>query len=337
MIKKIILFTTLVFFMAGNYTLLFPKDSINKDNNDKEKLERMRLVLNYAPSKQVKKALSYLSKLEVETQRLFIPELRNILDSGDVLSQRKLLGLIGNFKFNDLDHEVIPFLQSKANEVFFVSLRTVEKKKIRKALPVLRGLIEESDYTQLGARLPDILSVLGKLRDRKKATFLLQKLKSEETIADYKKSIISYLAAINYQEKNFVEFLHELLSNEEEDVRLRSIAAYSIGKMKLRGARRIINKEFKKIEEISDPDKKNALKSLRINLIYALVQLKDETAENILFNMARDDDEFMRLKALHYIKDIRSARFKALLNYQSQYDSSLKVQKKAKEILENFE
>ena len=344
MTKKVVLSLLLLCLSREKSTLLFSKNSVElgekaqeeKKQKEKQRLKRIGQVLTYGSSEQVRKALSSLSKLKPKVQKKFIPEMKEILNSSNILNQRKVLELIGNFKFNDLDNRVSPFLENKANEIFYTALRTVEKKKIKKALPLLHKTIKESDYARLDSRLPDILSVLGTLKDKTEAYFLFQKLKSESTIVEYKTGIVMYLASVNYQNEDSTQFLYSLLSNDDEDNRLRVAAAHSIGKMKLKGSHKILYEEFDKIERITDIDKKNRLRNLRIGLIYALVQVKNKKAEDILFSMARDDDEFMRLKALNYIKDIRSNRFKKLLDYQSQYDPSLRVQKKAKKILENF-
>ena len=258
------------------------------------------------------------------------------MNASNVQNQKKVLEVIGGFKFNDLDNEVPSFLEDKVNEIFYTALRTVEKKKIRKALPVLQKIAKESDYTKLDSRLPDVIRTLGVLKDKGKVDFFFRKLKSKSTVSEYKRIIIVYLATVNYQNDKSIGFLYSLLSNDTGDERLRAAAAYSIGKMKVKGAHKILYKEFEKIERIPDIDKKNRLRALRMNLIYALVQIKDKKAENILFDMARDDDESMRLRALNYIKDLRSDRFKKLLNYQSRHDPSPKVQRKAKKILEGF-
>ena len=58
--------------------------------------------------------------------------MRDILASSNIQNQRKVLEVIGDFKFNDLDNEVPSLLEDKANEIFYTALRTVEKKKNKK-------------------------------------------------------------------------------------------------------------------------------------------------------------------------------------------------------------
>jgi HEAT repeat protein len=70
-----------------------------------------------------------------------------------------------------------------------------------------------------------------------------------------------------------------------------------------------------------------------MQIIASLILLKDEEVREILYAMARDDDEQVRLRAVHQIGQLKIEDARQLLTYKSKYDPSARVQKEAKKAL----
>ena len=300
------------------------------------KLKNIHLVLRFGTTEQVLKVLQKMKGLKKEEQDQYLDQLNELLGSPNMIIQRKAIEVIGSIHSNILDEKLPPYLKSTSDEIFFTAVRSIDKKKVRSSVSVIRELLKSTDFTRSNNRIPDILGVLTTLRDESMADLLFEKLELPDTNVELKRRIMFYLASVRYEKAAMVKFLHSWAKNEKADQKLRSAAIYTIGKMKIDSAAPILLEEFKKIEELTDIDKKREWQPLRRNIVYALVQLKDKAAEKILFTMARDDDEATRLKMIDYIKEINSSKLKELLEYQAKYDPAPRVQKAAKKALEEL-
>ncbi|HRP70214.1 MAG TPA: hypothetical protein PLY93_11830, partial [Turneriella sp.] len=108
-----------------------------KQNLNKEKkkdhtalIERIRDVLNYGNSLQVRDTLNTLTRLTADEQKSLLPELKKTCESKDPLVLRKIAEFIGVAPFNDLDNELVKFLDDKNNDpLFFATVGALVKKK----------------------------------------------------------------------------------------------------------------------------------------------------------------------------------------------------------------
>ena len=298
-----------------------------------KKLENIRLVLKFGTAEKVVKVLGGFKLLKPKEQALYIKQLDDLLASSNALIKRKVIETIGNMKAKDLDNKLPPYLEDSSNDIFFTAVRSIDKKKIQAAVPVITKLMKEIDFTRSNYRIPDMLIALVSLEDQSLSNFLFSKLLSNKTNAELRRRIMIHLAHINYKTKSMIDFLKKIIEDEEEKIKLRETAIYSLGKMKITSVGSFLRDEFEKIEKLIHIDEKRKFRGIRRNIIYALVQLKDKLATKILFIMARDDDETIRLKMIEYIKEIDSPKLWELLEYQSKYDPNPKVQRAAKKVL----
>ncbi len=298
-----------------------------------KKINNIFLVLKFGTVKQVGRALNVVKNLKKEEQNQYIDQLNKLLSSSNIFIQRKVIEVIGNVNFSALDNKLPPYLKSLSDDIFFTTIRSIDQKKIKTAVPVITEIIKKIDFSKTNNRVPDLLEVLTSLKDRSLADFLFSKLKLTDTNAEFRRRIMIYLTNIMYKKKPMIDFLNELIKDEESDNKLKGTAIYASGKMKIKKFIPLLHKEFKRIEQITNIDKKRSLQNIRGNIIYALVQFKDKLAKKILFTMSRDDDVAIRLKVIHYIRDINLPELNKLLEYQSKYDPDLKVQNAAKKAL----
>ncbi len=325
------------------YTVLFPKFSADAkvkplasdayESRNEKKLKNIRLVLKFGTAEKVVKVLGGFKHLKPKEQAIYIEQLDGLLESPNALIKRKVIETIGDIKVRGLDKKIPPYLKDPSNNIFFTTVRSIDKKKIQEAVPVIIEIMKEVDFTQNNERIPDLLVALASLKDQSLGNFLFDKLIVNKTNTELRRRIMIHLAHINYRTKPMINFLKKLATDEEARLKLRESAIYSLGKMKIASAGIPLQNEFKKIEKLVHIDEKKKFRGLRRNIIYALVQLKDESATKILFMMARDDDETIRLKVIEYIREIDSPRLQELLEYQSKYDPSPKVQRAAQKAL----
>lgn len=311
-----------------------PAKTEEKKPASPELLQRIRDALRFGNSQQVRDALNTLGRLGVEEQKTLLPELKEACKSHDGLVLRKLAEFIGNVQFNDLDDELARFLADKTHEqLFFATVAAIAKKKPASALPVLIKEIREQDFSKPGNRIPDAVHLLTVYKDNSLQPFLVEKLTAADTYADYRSGILKYLAETVPWSQELKEKVLKLFQDESEPLTVRGSAAYALGKAQISEARPVLKEALTKIDNLKSFDEKKRYTRFRMQVIAGLILLKDNDVRDILYAMARDDDEQVRVRAIYQIGKLKIAEARELLAYKAKYDPSARVQKEAKKAL----
>lgn len=306
--------------------------------NTTSQIERFRQILKYGNSQQVRESLVKIMRLSEEEQKSLLPELKELTQSRDAMVQRRLVEAIGSFSFSDLDEHLTQTLDHKSDEVFFATCAAIEKKKPPSAAEKIKQKIQESDFTQAGNKIPDLLRALAVYPPSPEMSgFLMEKLKDKNTFSDYRNQILRYFALSKFQNPDLNSLILEIIQNEEESITLQSYAVYAAGELNLKEIKETLLNRLEKIDNIVDVDEKKKYSRLRLQLISALIKLEAEGVDKILFEMARDDDETVRLRAIRQLGQFKRPEVKELLKFKAENDTSPRVQKEAQKILENFD
>jgi len=307
-----------------------------KDHTDL--LARIKEALKFGNSQQVRDALNTLTRLSEAEQKTLIPDLKKTCDSTDALVLRKMAEFIGNAPFKDLDEELSKFLADKSNEqLFFSTIGALTKKKPASALPVLIKEIREQDFSKAGNRIPDAVFLLTVYKDNSLQPFLMEKLLAADTYSDYRSGILKYLGETTPWAETTRGQILKLFQDEAEPLTVRGSAAYALGRAQINEAKPVLKEALKKIEALKSADEKKRYTRYRMQVISSLILLKDTEVKEILFAMARDDDEIVRARAVHQISILKMPEAKELLEYKAKFDPSAKVQREAKRGLKALE
>jgi hypothetical protein len=299
-----------------------------------ELVTRIRDTLKYGNSQQVRDALNSLSRMPADEQKTLLPELRLTCKSQDGLVLRKMAEFIGNAPFNDLDDELAQFLRNKTHEpLFFATVGAIAKKKPASALPVLLQEIREQDFAKPGNRIPDVLHLITVYKDNSLQSFLVEKLEAADTYADYRSAILRYLGEATPWSPQLKDRVLKLVQDEAESLTVRGSAAYALGKAQVAEAKPVLKEALAKIENLKSLDEKKRYTRFRMQIIASLILLQDDEVRQILYAMARDDDEQVRLRAVHQIGQLKLQDARELLLFKSKFDPSARVQKAAKKAL----
>lgn len=299
-----------------------------------ELLGRIREALKFGNSQQVRDALNTLSRLSEAEQRTLMPELRKTCLSNDPLVLRKMAEFIGNAPFKDLDDELARFLADKSNEqLFFSTIGALGKKKPASALPVLIKEIREQDFSKPGNRIPDSVFLLTVYKDNSLQPYLLEKLNAADTYTEYRSGILRYLGETTPWAAGIKTPVLRIFQDEAEPLTVRGSAAYALGKAQVSDAKPVLKEALAKIEALKSADEKKRYTRFRMQVIASLILLKDNDVKEILFAMARDDDEIVRARAVHQIGLLKMPEARELLEYKSKFDPSARVQREAKKAI----
>lgn len=303
-----------------------------------ELLGRIREALKFGNSQQVRDALNTLSRLSEAEQRTLMPELKKTCLNSDPLVLRKMAEFIGNAPFKDLDDELARFLGDKSNEqLFFSTIGALGKKKPASALPVLIKEIREQDFSKAGNRIPDSVFLLTVYKDNSLQSFLLEKLSAADTYTDYRSGILRYLGETTPWADGTKSQVLKLFQDEAEPLSVRGSAAFALGKAQVADAKPILKEALTKIEGLKSADEKKRYTRFRMQVISSLILLKDNDVKEILFAMARDDDEIVRARAVHQIGLLKLPDARELLEYKAKFDPSARVQREARKALTALE
>jgi hypothetical protein len=314
------------------------KDKPTTPATHPELIGRIREALKFGNSQQVRDALNTLTKLSEPEQKSLMPELKKTCSSGDALVLRKMAEFIGNAPFKDLDEELPRFLADKSNEqLYFSTVGAIAKKRPASALPVLIKEIKEQDFSKAGNRIPDAVHLLTIYKDQSLQPFLMEKLQAADTYADYRSGILKYLGDTLPWSETLKGQVLKLFQDEAEPLTVRGSAAYALGKAQIQEAKPKLKEALTKIEALKGSDEKKRYTRFRMQVISGLILLKDNDVKEILFAMARDDDEIIRARAVHQIGILKIPDARELLEYKAKFDPSVKVQKEAKKALHLLE
>ncbi|HRP70190.1 MAG TPA: HEAT repeat domain-containing protein, partial [Turneriella sp.] len=230
------------------------------------------------------------------------------------------------------------FLDDKNNDpLFFATVGALVKKKPESARAAILREIKEQDFTKAGNRIPDLVHLLSVYKDISLESFLLEKLQSADTYADYRSGILKYLAEMKNWSENLKTHVAKIFEDEAEPLTVRGSAAYALGKAGIDTAKPKLKAVLNKIEAMENGDEKKRYTRFRMQIIAGLILLKDDAVKEILFNMSRDDDEIVRLRAVRQIGALKIPDARPLLEYKSKFDPSVKIQREAKKALSHLD
>ena len=113
----------------------------------------------------------------------------------------------------------------------------------------------------------------------------------------------------------------------------QATAAYALGKAQVTEAKPKLKEALGKIEAMKSSDEKKRYTRFRMQVISSLILLKDNEVKEILYAMARDDDEIVRARAIHQIGILKIPDARELLEYKAKFDPAVRVQREAKKAL----
>ncbi len=302
-----------------------------------ELVDRIRLVLQYGHSVQVRDTLPKILKLSEEEQKSLIPDLKELIANDDPLVRIAMAELVSKLKWDDLDKEILIFLESDDYQVVINTLTAVRQKKMDAAKKPVTKAILEADFTEESKTLPEFLSIAALFHDSALADPLFEKLKEEETELTYQLLIVSFFSGYEDIDMAVLEYFNSIYTDEEVSMSLRRRAIYVLGKHDYQEAAKQMKEELDEISSWTDIDKKAKYSDYRNALMTALIMMGDSDVADLLLEMARDDNASVRYKAVEQFGDLGDPKYRELLEYKSRYDDNPKVQQAAKEALKKID
>lgn len=313
-----------------------PKKPAKKEEPKLELVERIRLVLQFGNTAQVRSSLSKIHTLKSEAdQKSLIPQLKDLLKKSDGELLHSTIIAIGELPWKDLDSELVHFLDNENTAVVGAAANAINKKHITQAIDTLKEKISKIDYTVSFPYVNDVLNAYASFKDPALKDFIFEKIKDKNVLLPYKTFMAKYLSVIP-DSGEIKDYFIKVMADEKEPLDLRIDAIRALSTMKAYDAKQPLHKLLERVDAETDVNKKRENFTLSLEIIATLVTLKDETVKYRLMQMARDDDERTRLRAIRRLGELKEKEFIDLLEYKKKYDTSTAVQRAAADALDSI-
>ena len=317
-------------------TVVSAEGEINENKTPATLIDRMKLVLKFGHSQQVRDVLKKVPELKPEEQKLLIDDLKLLLATRDNLVKISMVGLVSSATWNDLDEEILVYFSTENSDLFISLMTAVRKKNIHKAEELIEKKILESDFSKSDNSLLEMIDVMAYFKNSNVSDFLFVQLKDDKVDRIYKSPILRYFGVLPSLTQDKIDFMIQAFQSDDFDMGMRSMSVYALGKQKVIIARDPMKEILNKIDDFSDLDKKKEYFDLRLYLISSLIMMGDSDVRQILVEMTKDDDDRVRRRAVRQLGEIGSDEYIGLLEYKQKFDSSSLVQKEAKDAIEKI-
>lgn len=337
-----LVYTLLIFFIFFCPFRVFSQSSTPNQNTQEsqsnqisKKSQQILKSLRFGTSSERKAALVDFEKLSSEEQASLYSSFPELLKKEKEPSMKiAFLKTIGNAKIPNLENQVFELLEDKNEEVARQALTTIRKLKYNSAWEKILERLKKEDLTKNSNLTVSLIEALMELEGGENAAnYLEARLKESFNSPEIRAPIALYMGRKKIQSSE--SLLQKIAFDEKEAVTLRTYSIYSLGKINSISS---IPKIRELLDELRNNPSQDSRKSQLLK-VYCLAALVDLGADNVmdeLIEFSRDDDSFVRYRAIQLLADSKREEAREILEYKSIRDPSPRIQKYAKERLEKW-
>jgi len=298
------------------------------------KADQFAKVLKYGTSSERKSALQEIEKLSTEefgSLRTLISE--SLLKEREASMKIAFLRAIGNLKIQESSQGVTELVSDSNEDVARQAVSTLKKLNPPDGWEKIYSRLQTEDFTRNSNLTIALIEALAEMEGGEGAgKFLEDRLKESFNSHEVRSQIALFLGRKKIQSAEVT--LQSIAFNEKEPLTLRTYCIHSLGKI---GSKSSIPRLREILEEVRNhpsgtDSRKNQM--LKVYSLGALVDLGAEEAFQEIVEFTRDDDSFVRFRAIQFLADTGKEEAREILEYKSRKDPSPKIQKYARERLE---
>ena len=318
---------------------------IETPNFSKEQLERfglMKKTLQYGITKERVGVLKRIKSLNKNEASYFLGDIKYILtEEKNWRLQINAIQAVNTLKLENFEDEMIQLLESPIYEVQQQVIMSLQSIKSEKSIPKLINLLEKQDFSINSNLTILIIQALSELKTGNQAYgFLVDQLKQTYNDTTVRNQILLYLSKITLEDKKSLQpVLVDIFQDETETIITRGYSVYTLGKLKLKDSIPLLKEFLDKINNSKDRNFVRKSHILKVRIVSALSDMGDENLYSLLIDMAKDDDEAVRARAIKALGEMENLdeESRSLLKYKSENDPSGKIRKVAKKIVQKIE
>ncbi len=302
---------------------------------EKKHVEWIERTIEYGIQQDRLEAINSILKIRDASDRERLGGiLRNTLkEEIDIEVKAKTITVLGEMKFKEALPELTAAIDDDSLDVKIAAVFALKRIQDRSVTGKLSEELKKQDFKKQSNYTEALIDALGTLKTIELKDFAIGEIKKDTTNTTNRQYLVIFLGRI--EAKDAKDYLLGLAKDDSEDNLVRAYAVNSLARMQLSETAPEIGAILKEIDSYPFKKRQRYYK-LYIYSIAALARLGDKSVYPRLVNAVRSNNEQVRLQAVRLIKDINEKRTIDILKHKMKYDPSPRVQRAAKEALEEL-
>ncbi|MCC5816665.1 MAG: HEAT repeat domain-containing protein [Leptospira sp.] len=301
------------------------------------KTEILTKVLKYGTSLERKAGLMEIEKLPKEFSDTLKPLIMESLEKEKEATMRSaFIRVLGSLEIAEGNEEIYKALGEENEDLARQAVASLKKINPENGWEKVLARLKTEDLTKNSNLTVSLVEALAELKGGEGAAdFLESKLKENFNSPEIRSQIALYMGKKKI--KNSEITLQKIAFNKDESLSLRNYSINSLGKIDSKSS---IPKLRELIDELRNQPTGSDSRKNQLLKIYSLGALVDLGAEGVfeeIVEFTRDDDSFVRFRAIQFLAETKREEAKEILEYKSMRDPSPKIIKYAKDTLEKWD
>lgn len=300
--------------------------------SEEQKAKYIEETLDYGSHPERLDALNRIKLIKDQDKknRLYLKLIDIINKEIDTDIRLKAISVASESMVKEAAPAIAERLNDDIEDIKIESVSAMQKLGYTASKDKLIELLKKQDLAKDSNLTEALIRTLGEFKAVELSQFMMDGISSNKTTKINKENMMIFFGRAGT--KDVKDFLLKIYKNDDEEQGLRGYAINSIAKLELKETIPDIKEIIKQIEAYPFKKRQNHY-NLYIFSVAALAKFGDEDAFPKLMNSLRSGNSNVRLKAVNLLKDLNDKRAIDILKYKMKYDSSIKVQKAAKEAL----
>ena len=306
-----------------------------EEERDRKQVEWIEKTLEYGIQQDRMEAMNMILRVRNagEKERLGRMLRDTVKEEIDIEVKSKAIYILGEIKLRDALPELKASLEDESQDVKIAAVYAMKRIDDKSVAGRLSDELKKLDLKKQSNYTEAIIDALGSFKMKELKDFAVGAIKKDSTNANNRQQLVLFLGKVEATDAR--DFLLGLAKDESEDNMIRAYAVNSLARMRLSDTGPEIDKILKEIDSYPFKKRQKYYK-LYIYSIAALAKMGDKSVYPRLVNAIRSNNEQVRLQAVKLIKEINEKRTIDILKYKMKHDPSTKVQRAAREALEEL-
>jgi HEAT repeat protein len=312
------------------------EDKKKKDEDrDRKQVEWIEKTLEFGIQQDRMEAMNMILRVRnnAEKERLGRILRQSVKEEIDIEVKSKAINILGEIKLREALPELTASLEDESQDVKIAAVYAMKRIDDKSVAGRLSDELKKQDMKKQSNYTEAIIDALGSFKVKELKDFAVGEIKKDSTDASIRQNLVLFLGRVEATDAR--DFLLGLAKDDAEDNMIRAYAVNSLARMGLRDTGPEIDKILKEIDSYPFKKRQKYYK-LYIYSIAALAKLGDKSVYPRLVNAIRSNNEQVRLQAVKLIKEINEKRTIDILKYKMKHDPSTKVQRAAREALQEL-
>lgn len=305
------------------------------EEREKKRVEWIEKTLEFGIQQDRLDAMGAIMRIHnPEDRNRLCDRLRESLkDEIDIEIKSKAISVLGELKFKKALPEIIQMIDDETQDVKIAAVYAIKRIGEHSAAGRLSEELKKQDLKKQSNYSEALIDALGEFKAIELKDFAIAEIKKDTVDKNIRQNLIIFLGRIEATDSR--DFLLGIAKDDSEDMIARAYAVNSLARMKITDTSGEIDKIIKEIDSFPFKKRQRYYK-LYVYSLAALARMGDQKVFPRLENAARSNNEQVRLQAVKLLKEIKGKRTIDILQYRMKYDPSTRVQRAARDALEEL-